>query len=162
MTLVSRNSLSGLWTMKVPAGWVQQKCASGEPANALCTSMETAKAPWVEVWYNPNETGQRIAVTTCFQVQCGPSNDSAKPVVSLSFPVSSSFRISAWELGFSIAESGRFGSYPTDGVVSVAHMGFELAYPVVVVTVSLPAAEHAVATSVLDSLTVYPPAHCGG
>jgi hypothetical protein len=152
------NGVLGVWSLKVPVGWEQTVCK--EPHGSLCSYNDNTTS--TDVWFDPADNGARITVSTCFFKGCGSLVSGNRPIVEVPFQVTSSVRINSWEIAFHIDENVAFGNYPIDGIVEAAHMGLEPAFPMVTVTVSLPASQHSLATGILDSLYIFPAAACGG
>jgi hypothetical protein len=144
-------------SIEIPRSWVPVVCGTTGAA-AYCGSF---KAP-AEVWYNPANPGERVTFNACWGKECPGQPNVLHATLKPLFPVTSEVQLSFDELAFHIDSAPQFGTYPVDGVVSVAHMGLELAYPMVTVTASIPSSDHSTATAILDSVKVYPPESCGG
>jgi hypothetical protein len=164
--LVNATGLNpGFWFAKVPSGWAHTDCGQEKPGVAMpSTCSYWAEGLNVDVWSNPTGPMERVTVTTCFYGGCGEGQvkSAARPKVAPWFPVLSTFRMSAYEIGYAGMAEGQPGQFSDDGVIEAAHMGAELAFPLVTLTTQLPPAQHSLATAILDSLIVEPPLHCGG
>jgi hypothetical protein len=146
-------------SIKVPQSWVGVTCGT-KAAAAFCSALPNGAGEMV--FYNPADHGQRVTVSFCWGDRCKGEPNSGHPTLKVLFPVTSQVRLSFHELAFHINSAAQFGTYPIDGVVNVDHMGFELTYPMVTATTSLPASQHSVATAILNSLYEFPPSSCGG
>jgi hypothetical protein len=155
VALVTKYTPDG--SIEIPRSWVQVVCGTAGAAT-YCGSF---KAP-AEVWYNPANSGERVTFNACWRKECPGQSNVLHATLKPLFPVTSEVQLSFDELAFHIDGAPQFGIYPVDGVVSVAHMGLELAYPMVTVTAAIPSSDHSTATAILDSVKVYPPESCGG
>jgi hypothetical protein len=132
-------------SVKVPTGWKQ--------------NIDSKHG--FDTWYNPAHPGERVVASVCYSSSCAKSSQ-GRPVLAMPFAVNGQLNLSNHEIAFHINSAPRFGAYAVDGVLETATMGFELAFPVVIVTTSVPTSMHSTATAILNSLNVYPPASCGG
>jgi hypothetical protein len=146
-------------SIKVPKTWIGVTCGT-KAAASYCSALPAGAGEMV--FYNPADHGQRVTVGYCWGDRCKGEPNAGHPTLKVLFPVTSQVRLSFHELAFHINSAPRFGAYPVDGVVNTDHMGFELTYPMVTATTSLPASQHAMATAILNSLYEFPPSSCGG
>lgn len=155
VTFVKQNAFGA--TFETPKGWTAVQCSS-KAVHGFCATHH-----YGEIWYNPANPGEQVTFNVCGGKQCGAGEtDSPHPTLKALFPVTSQVQLNFHEIAFHIDSATTYGAYGVDGVTAAAHMGLELTWPLVTLTVSAPTADHGMATTVLNSLNVLPSASCGG
>jgi len=160
----------GVWIAKIPSTWVLENCDNVKHPALPSVCSYTYGDQNTDVYYNPQDLGQRVTVTSCFGGGCSgwqkpigsKNNQPDLPPEWLKWTVTSEVKLSRWEIAFHIDHNTFFGPSGLDGLTIETHMGSEATFPMGTMIVSLPASEHSLATAMLNSFEVFPPMSCGG
>lgn len=168
-SLIRRTGLdAGGWAALIPPTWRLRNCdgLTSIRQNVDLCSFAAGGDTATDVWYNPTHPGDRLEVITCQGGGCFSLGEGGPDIAADLYGISPTTQISPWEMSFRLpagpSHIGLNGPYPINGIVVASHSGTVATFPVYTVGISLPAANHALATVILDSFTVPPTPTPGG